>query len=240
MSWRWEVVDEIGSTSDALIERAIAGETDRTALLARRQSKGRGRRGRRWEGPVGNLALSVLLRPRWRSGEVGQAVFVAGLAMGEALQGSVTDGRRLMLKWPNDVLLDGDKLGGILVESALDETGLLDWLVIGFGANLARAPELADRRAACLAECAEPLPAAEAVGRAVVERLDHWFARLERDGFGAVRAAWMERAHAAGTPVVVSGCHGRFAGLSEAGHLLLDVGDGVEVFSAGDVVLADA
>lgn len=236
--WRLEVVDEIGSTSDVLIERAIEGGGEQ-ALMALRQLRGRGRHGRRWDAPPGNLALSVLLRPDLVSDEAGRTVLVAGLAMREALQAYVTDGRRLMLKWPNDVLLDGAKLGGILVESALNGQNRVEWLVIGFGANLAKAPVI-DRRTACLADCADPLPSAEMVARALLGRLDEWFAIERRSGFEAVRSAWMRVGHRPGTPVVASGREGRFAGLSGTGHLLLDVNGVIETVSAGEVALLDA
>ena len=237
MTGTWlEVVDEIGSTSDALIERAMAGGGVQ-ALLARRQLRGRGRRGRRWEAPAGNLAMSVLIRPDMATDEIGQVVFLSGLAMLEGLQAHVTDGRRLMLKWPNDVLLEGEKLAGVLVDTALSPMQRVEWMVIGFGANLATAPSL-DRPSACLAMCADPLPEPESVAHDILARLDEWFATTRRDGFAAARSAWMGAAHRAGTPVLVEGREGRFAGLSEHGHLLMEVGGLVEIVSTGDVVLA--
>ncbi len=237
--WPLEIVDEIGSTSDALIERAGSGESGPAALLARHQTRGRGRRGRTWEGPSGNLAMSVLLRPRCAPDEIGRMVLLAGLAMRDALQRHAGNETRLELKWPNDVLLMGDKLGGVLVESALDGAGWIDWLVIGFGANLAHAPLLAGRRTASLARVCRA-PEAETVGWDVLTGLDRWMGVLARDGFDAIREAWQHHAQPVGTDLVVDGRAGRYAGLTVAGHLLLDVGARVEVVSAGDVTLAGA
>jgi BirA family biotin operon repressor/biotin-[acetyl-CoA-carboxylase] ligase len=232
--WRFEVVDEIGSTNDALIERAVAGETHGIALLAHRQTKGRGRRGRTWIGPSGNLALSVLLRPSLPSAAIGQVVFVAGLALREALQSFVMDGRSLSLKWPNDVLLDGAKLAGVLVESEPGPTDVA-WIVIGFGANLAHAPALEDRRTASLGPTP---PDAEAVALRVLSRLDEWLSVLAASGFEPVRSAWLDAAHPVGTSLSAGGLTGVFAGLSEDGALRLRSANGVVTVTNGEVLLA--
>ena len=237
--WRFEVVDEIGSTSDALIKRAGAGEAGRVALLARRQTRARGSRGRGWvEPPAGNLAMSVLLRPDWGSDEVEDCVFAAGLALRGALQGWLASDDELALKWPNDVLFDGRKLGGVLVETGRGAAGRTEWLVIGFGANLLSAPVVPGRQTACLAERAERMPDAEEVGIALLGELDRWWSRLATDGFEAVRQAWLAVAHPAGTLLTVGGEEGRFAGLSERGELLLWSGETIKAIRTGDVLLA--
>ncbi len=216
--WHLEVADELPSTSDELIRRADAGAPEGLAVLARRQTRARGSRGRLWaEPPEGNLALSVLLRPDCGAAEGGQAVFRAALALIEALDahaGAAT----LMLKWPNDVLLGGRKLAGILVESAAAGDRLA-WMVIGFGANLRARPVLPNAmETACLAEGGVPPAPPEQVARLLLLRLDHWWAQ----DFAAVRTAWLERAHPIGTTLIVDGRAGSFAGISDAGALLLD------------------
>jgi BirA family biotin operon repressor/biotin-[acetyl-CoA-carboxylase] ligase len=237
--WRFEVADEIGSTSDALIERAGSGEAGRLALLARRQTRARGSRGRSWsEPPSGNLAMSVLLRPEWMPQDVGRCVFAAGLAFRAALQAWVTNGASLALKWPNDVLLEGRKLGGVLLETACGADGRTEWMVIGFGANLLTAPVVPGRRTACLAECAGLLPDAEALGAGLLAQLDGWFGKLMDEGFETVRSAWLEVAHPAGTLLTVGGVEGRFAGVSAMGELLFRSGETVTRVRTGDVMLA--
>lgn len=216
--WRLEIHDELPSTSDAVIRRAEAGDLEGVAVLARRQTRGRGSRGRSWtEPPAGNLAVSVLLRPAGGVAESGRAVFRAALALIDALDphaGAAT----LTLKWPNDVLLRGRKLAGILVESAA-AGDRLDWMVIGFGANLRARPVLAGgAEPACLAEGgAAPVPP-ERVAHDLLGRLDHWWTQ----DFAAVRTAWLGRAHPLGTTLVVDGRAGRFAGISDAGALLFE------------------
>ena len=234
-AWRLEIVDEIGSTSDSLIERAAMGEAPRLGLLARRQTQGRGRRGTIWEAPRGNLSMSILLRPDWAADEVGRVTLLAGLAMRDALQ-TYSDRGSLVLKWPNDILLnDGGKLAGILVESAVTAAGRVEWLVIGFGANLAQAPSLTDRRTACLVISGPP-PDPESIARLILARFDDWLGLMDRDGFAAIRTAWMEHAHPIGTALTADGYPGRFAGLSSDGHLLLDAAGGLQVVRTADVV----
>ena len=232
--WRLEIVDELGSTSDAVIARAEAGEASGLALLARRQTAGRGSRGRDWIEPArGNLAVSVLLRPERSSVTPGGIVFLAAVALADALARYVPAPWALELKWPNDVLLvDANgargKLAGILVETGSPTDTAPGWIVIGFGANLRHAPAIADARA--LPACGAAAPAPEAVARDLCERLGAWWQIAERDGFAAIRAAWLARAHPVGTPLrSVAGDHvhaGRFAGIEADGVLVLAADDG--------------
>jgi BirA family biotin operon repressor/biotin-[acetyl-CoA-carboxylase] ligase len=213
------VYDSLPSTSDELIARARMGAPE-AAVLALRQTAGRGTRGRQWHDGAGNLMLSVLLRPDTPVKHAGYWSLLAGLATIEALSAFSADPARLQLKWPNDVLQDGIKLAGVLTESSA-ASGRLEWLVIGIGANLAQAPVLDDRRTAVLAEPIAPAIAAAAI----VERLGLWRGRLADDGFEPARQAWLARAHPVGTALSVtlpSGRrNGRFVGISPAGGLLL-------------------
>ena len=232
VDWRLEVHATLPSTSDEVKLRAEAGAEAGLAVLARRQTRGRGSRGRAWvEPPTGNLALSVLLRPARSQESREQAVFRAALALIEALD-RFAGSAALMLKWPNDVLLDGRKLAGILVESAASGDRLA-WLVIGFGANLAERPVLADpeTRTACLAEGGAVVVSPETVADQLLGRLDHWMAT----DFTEVRRAWLGRAHPLGSMLVVDGEPGRFAGLSASGALLFEGAAGLRAVTTGAV-----
>ena len=176
--WRLRSFETLASTSDLLIQLANAGEPAGLALLAHRQTAGRGSRGRAWTSPAGNLALSVLLRPTGPASHAGQWALLAAVALGDALRLHAPDAA-LSLKWPNDVLLDGRKLGGILIDGAAAPNGGLLWLVIGFGANLGAAPEVADRVAAGLGSAATPAQ----VAATLLDRLDHWRRVVLLDGF---------------------------------------------------------
>ena len=242
-AYQLEQVASLPSTSDACIERARAGAPDGLAILAESQTAARGSRGRDWACPPGNLYLSVLLRPRNRAEEAGagQWALLAGVALIEALASFTAAKESLRLKWPNDVLSDGAKLAGILVDAAMGPGGGAEWLVIGIGANLAIAPVIAGRRTAALVAPPEQPPSPVSVARVFLARLEAWRAALSREGFSPVRDAWLERAHPLGTPVTIKDRlrtrTGVFAGLSAQGELLLSAAGTIHTVSTGDVLL---
>lgn len=237
-AWRLAVFESLPSTSEFCRARAAAGEPEGLAVLALRQTAGRGSRGRSWESPPGSLALSVLLRPDTPVTEAGQWALLAGVAMAEGFSRFVPDYAALTLKWPNDLLLGGRKLGGILVDSQAAGDKLA-WLVIGFGANLAAAPHLPDRPAvACLADTGSA-PPPEQAAHAILVRLGHWHGVRER--FAPVRGAWLRYGPPLGARTTLKlgtrQIEGRFAGLADDGSLLLQTAAGVEAYAAGEVLL---
>ncbi len=233
--WRLDIHETLGSTSDLCRERAEAGEPEGLAVLALRQTSGRGTHGRSWTSPPGNLYLSVLLRPGGGVAGAPQWGLLAAVALIEALAPLRPEPGRLRLKWPNDVLLDGAKLAGVLVEVSADAAGGVAWLVIGIGANLAVAPEVPDRPTARIGPDA---PAPEVFAAALLARLAAWRARLGADGFAPVRAAWLAFGPAHGTAVRLRQGErirdGAFAGLDADGSLLLRADGMVRAFSAGE------
>ncbi len=237
-AWRLEVHEERGSTSDDCVARAKAGEPAGLAVLAHWQTAGRGSRGRSWVAPVGNLNLSVLLRPELPAAQAGVFALLAGLAAAEAVQNFLPFGSQPLLKWPNDVLLDNAKLGGVLIDAAPNGQRL-DWLVIGIGLNLAAAPEIIGRATTTLSAhggCAT----AEAAASAVLRRLGHWLDILGTAGIAPVHEAWLAHAHPIGTELAITGAttaRGRFAGLSPASELLLADGNTITRINTGDVLL---
>lgn len=231
--WRMLVHDQLPSTADALRQEAEGGAPERLAILARRQTAGRGTRGRAWESPPGNLYLSVLLRPAIPVREVPQWGLLAAVALHAALSPLAAG---LSLKWPNDLLLGGAKCAGILSEAALRPDGALDWLAFGIGVNLAFAPEVPGRATSAL-----PPPAIlpEEAAVRLMASLDGWRAAMEREGFDTVRAAWLARGPAMGTPISVTApggpLRGSFEGLDRSGALLIRTAGGMETVTAGDV-----
>ncbi|WP_309228686.1 biotin--[acetyl-CoA-carboxylase] ligase [Roseomonas sp. KE2513] len=231
--WRMLVHDQLPSTADLLRQKAEGGAPERLAILARRQTAGRGTRGRTWESPPGNLYLSVLLRPTAPVREVPQWGLLAAVALHAAVSPFAAG---LSLKWPNDLLLGGAKCAGILSEAALRPDGRLDWLAFGIGVNLAFAPEVPGRRTATLP--APVLPPEEAAAR-LMGSLDHWREVMETRGFAAIREAWLERGPPIGTPISVTApagpLLGSFEGLDGTGALLISTAGGMETVTAGDV-----
>jgi BirA family biotin operon repressor/biotin-[acetyl-CoA-carboxylase] ligase len=186
-----EWTSEVESTSDRLKALARAGAPEWTAVLANRQTGGRGREGRAWVSPPGGLYLSVLLRPRFAA--VSLIPLAAGVAVAEAVAewGVTTE-----LKWPNDVLVSGRKLGGILAEATSGPSGV-EWVALGIGVNVALGARAlpADLRetVASLAEASDAVPTVAEVAAAVLARLRVCYDALRADPARIVEA-WRARA----------------------------------------------
>ena len=118
------------------------GALDGTVIWAKSQTAGRGRQGRQWQSPEGNLYCSIIVRPAVRAADAAQFSFVTALALGQALSGLLPDSVEMRYKWPNDLLLDARKVAGILLESSGGADGGLDWLVVGAGLNVEEFPRL--------------------------------------------------------------------------------------------------
>ena len=140
--WTLVALESVGSTNDEGIRLADAGAPEGTVVWAREQSGGRGRRGRNWASSVGNLYSSTVLRPACAAQRAAELGFVAALAVGDLVPAD----RTVRLKWPNDVLVDGGKVAGILLESAIGQGGLVDHVVAGIGVNVTFAPQLPEMR----------------------------------------------------------------------------------------------
>ncbi|HEX9646368.1 MAG TPA: biotin--[acetyl-CoA-carboxylase] ligase [Alphaproteobacteria bacterium] len=223
-------LESVDSTNSEARRRAEAGAPDGTVVWARSQSAGRGRRGRAWQSPPGNLYVSVLLRPDLDAADCARLTFLVAVALGDALAGLLPPLATIAHKWPNDVLVNGRKCAGILIESATSGGALVDWLVIGVGVNLAHHPGDAEFPATDLAfEGAgevTPEAALEAFARHLLRWLDVW----GQDGFAPVRAAWLARAWRIGEPIEVRldsrRLSGRFERLDDDGALIVAHGDG--------------
>ena len=200
--------------------------------MALEQLAGKGRQGRTWASARGNFFGTTLVRLQSGDPPPQTLSLVAGLALAEAIDVAVP-AQQLMLKWPNDVLLHGKKLAGILLERSADR------VAVGFGVNLARAPLLADRQAASLGAAITPEAFAPLLAASFARLLNLW---RSSQGLDFARA-WQERAHPPGTRLTVhlskdETVGGRFAGLDSDGAMRLTLDDGsVEVIRAGDVAL---
>lgn len=228
---------EIGSTNDRALDHARAG-LDRIWVTADRQTGGRGRSGRAWSSPSGNLYASLGLIDPCESKVAPQLGFVAGVALHAAVAASTGAGDRLRLKWPNDLLLEGAKLSGLLVEGGRDGQGRLT-VAIGIGVNCVAHPADTPYPATSLAAAGLPSDASDlftALRREFASRLTRWDRGA---GFSAIRAEWLDRAHGIGTPVRVRRPDGERSGvfrdIDAEGRLLLATGSELLVIEAGDV-----
>ncbi len=245
MLWRQVALEAVDSTNEEAKRRAEAGEAEGLAITARRQTAGRGRRGRQWESPDGNLFVSMLLRPSRPPMEAATLSFLSCLAMAEAVERVAPHlGPGLACKWPNDLLLNGAKLCGILLESRNKPGndgmgGGIDYLIIGIGVNLVYHPADTPYPATDLAAHGVAVTREEFLA-ALLERIGDWYDRWSLQGFGPVREAWLKRAQGLGQKIVVrlqaSELHGRFKALDDTGALVLETADGAtRIVTAGDV-----
>lgn len=224
-----EIHAALDSTNAEALRRAAAGARAPVWILAREQTAGRARRGRAWLMPQGNFAASLLMFPDGPPATAALRSFAAALALDTALTGAGVAAERLSLKWPNDVLLDGGKLAGILLETGATGDGRLA-LAIGIGVNLAGAPAPGDLEPGAVTPVALiPATGIALAPEALLERIApafaHWEARLVSEGFDALRAAWLARAARLGEPIVARlpgrAVAGRFETLDATGALVL-------------------
>jgi BirA family biotin operon repressor/biotin-[acetyl-CoA-carboxylase] ligase len=230
--WTLVALESVGSTNDEASRLADGGAPEGTVVWAREQSGGRGRRGRNWSSPVGNLYSSTIFRPACLAQRAAELGFVAALAVGDLVPAD----RSVRLKWPNDVLVDGGKVAGILLQSAIGQDGLVEHVVAGIGVNVTFAPQLPEMRYPGAALGGTVEAALEGLTRALAARVAQW----RRDGFETVRREWLAKAGPLGTEVDVrlgeGLVRGRFAGLDREGALLLDTADGPRKIVSGELL----
>jgi BirA family transcriptional regulator, biotin operon repressor / biotin---[acetyl-CoA-carboxylase] ligase len=227
--------ETVGSTNAEALSLARAGETGPLWITARRQSAGRGRRGRVWVSEAGNLYASLLLTnpsPRERAAELS---FVAAVAVYHAVAGlAPASAGRLAFKWPNDLLIDGKKFCGILIE------GEGPAVVIGIGINCGHHPSDASYPATDLSAAGVPIVVEklfEKLSGTMMRRLAHW---QRGEAFASIRAEWLAHAAGLGGPLRVQtpdgDRRGQFEAIDESGRLILRLPSGAcETITAGDV-----
>lgn len=207
-------------------------------LVADRQSAGRGRQGRSWIDAPGNFMGSTAVRLNERDPAPATLSFVAALAVYETVLPNLANPSSLMLKWPNDVLLDGAKFCGLLLECEAGHA------VVGIGVNLAASPPIADRKVKALSERG-PAPTRNAFAEALALQMTLEIQRWREFGTGPIINRWKAAAHKQGTPISVHDACGKrqsgtYDGLDEHGALRLRLPDGTtHMVHAGDVLLEE-
>ncbi|AMJ60049.1 biotin--[acetyl-CoA-carboxylase] ligase [Bosea sp. PAMC 26642] len=236
--YRLIIRDEVGSTMEEARRALDQSDAGKLWIVARSQNSGRGRHGRQWGSPPGNLYASLLLTAPCEPALAPQLGFVAGLALHDAAARMIgPSAPDLALKWPNDLLIGRAKTAGLLLEG--ESRGAVFSVVIGFGVNIASCPQDTPYPAAFLKEH-QPQASVEAMLAALS---DAWVARLDAwsqpGGFGSTRAAWLERAAFLGETITIrlgeGPVSGRFDGLDPSGRLELDTSEGRRLIDAGDL-----
>jgi len=231
--------ESLDSTNEEARRLAGSGAPTPIWIRADRQTAGRGRRGRNWESPAGNLAATLLLRPDRPASECAQLSFVAAIAAAETVT-RFLPAADIRVKWPNDVLADGRKIAGILLESVSGSGTVPLWLAIGIGLNLAHHPEGTEFPATSMAALgAEPPSASDALLH-LAARFAKWYDLWRVQGFSPIRDAWLARAAKLGERVVARLTNGEtsgvFEGIDETGALILREAQGrTRLIASGEV-----
>lgn len=236
--FRLVAYETIGSTNDEAKRLAHAGEPDGLVICAGQQTAGRGRRGRAWVSPPGNLYCSMLLRPRCHAAKAAQLGFVAALGLSDAIA-ELAPAIAVRCKWPNDLLVDDKKIAGILLETEMVSGDAPDFVVLGVGANLASSPRDTPYPATSLAEEGAPDIRPRLMVVSFIRHFARWLALWQDEGFLPIRTAWLSRAAGLGEAIQVrlerATLDGRFLDLDADGALLLGTPNGERRVAAGEV-----
>jgi BirA family biotin operon repressor/biotin-[acetyl-CoA-carboxylase] ligase len=236
--------EEIGSTNDEAFRLGLAGAPEGTALIANSQNAGKGRMQRVWHSSAGsNIYTSIILRPQIEPTRAPQISILAGVALAEALESYCPD--KIKLKWPNDILIDGKKVCGILSQ-AKTTVSEVDFIVLGIGINVNISYNQFPKEI-CLLATSLAMETGREISRqeliiSLYENLTKWYNQLMKDGFGRIKEKWLSLSPMIGQTVQVmfqeEAVSGKAIGLDEDGSLiLLAAGNKEFKVSAGDATI---
>lgn len=242
VNWQINTFAELPSTQDYL-RNLIDGNPEPEGLViqALSQTAGHGRQGRHWHSPMGNLYMSLLLRPECAPAQAGQMAFVVAVAVSAAMDIFMDPAHKKTLKWPNDILIDGKKCAGILIESSLGPDRRVEALIVGVGVNILAPPDGATALAHLGGGRQTPI---NVVRDQILAALSVEYERWRRDGFSPVRDRWLAQAHGINQPLTArlpgGDQSGVFRGIDENGALLLETPDGqVKSFASAELLYAE-
>lgn len=231
---------DLDSTNSEALRQGQGGTPPGLWITALSQSMGRGRRGRDWVSDEGNLFASLLLRPKCNPKEASNLSFVAALGVWNTLHEILPEGSDLKCKWPNDILINGKKIGGILLESSISRNNNLDFLILGIGINLLHFPDVSGYQTTSLKHEIGIEVKLNSIQMALFNNIDKWINVWQDFGFGPIRSAWLEKAYNINQHIKVNlgeeTFEGTFKGLSSDGGLIVETDDGLErVIFSGEV-----
>jgi BirA family transcriptional regulator, biotin operon repressor / biotin---[acetyl-CoA-carboxylase] ligase len=229
-------LDAVGSTNDHAKMLARAGAIEGTVVTAERQTHGRGRQGNSWLSEPGNLFMTVILRPQVTAAQSGQLSFLTAVALADAVRAFVPQSVDIALKWPNDMLLNGKKAAGILLETEAQAGKPVDWVILGLGVNIAHGPENAVHLKALGADDVTVAGLLDAVHKNIMALYAVW----QESGFEPIRQAWLGYAAFIGQEINVrlptETFRATFLGIDAAGALQVTMPDGsTKLIASGEV-----
>lgn len=229
--------DSLDSTNEEARRLAKTGGAHGAVIWAKEQTAGRGRGSREWVSEPGNLYASFLLAPECPPEQAPQLSFVAAVAAYDALQPIIPQEHTLALKWPNDILVDGRKLGGILLESCRENGNF--WVIVGAGINIDSFPQDTSYPATSLKSKGVEIVSAKIVLSRFIHHFALRYSEWKKRGFAPIRRAWLESAWGIDTPVRVSLPNeeviGQFKGINTDGAIIVQQERSKRTIVAGDV-----
>jgi len=237
INWDIKVLSAVASTQDIAHDAVRDGADEGYVVQAMKQTGARGRNGRVWEAPLGNIYMSLVLRPTCGLEHVGELAFVIAVGLSNALDDYIDQSKhKKTLKWPNDILVDGLKMSGILLETDMSNDNELEAVVVGIGLNIFQAPEFA---VALSSVVKEPVYVTK-VRDIVLEEISKAYRLWQEEGITPIRMKWLRNAHGLGEKMTAhlpnDKYEGVFEGLSEDGALILKEESGERrIINAGDV-----
>lgn len=237
IDWFIETHDSVRSTQELLKDMARMDEPEGRVIHAFEQTKGHGRHGRPWISEKGNLYMSLLLRPDCKARKITQFSLLTALAVADTIRNYVDNPDLVMLKWPNDVFLDGQKCAGILLETELGENGAVKWLVIGTGINIHKPPL---DMGIGIQSYTERIVDIINVRNTFLKNMAAAYTLWNNEPFDTIRKRWLSLAHKRGTPMEIKiGVQierGIFHDLDAEGNLMLQDNElRIKTVSAGEV-----
>ncbi len=233
----------VGSTNDEAKRLATAGAAHGLVVTAEEQTGGRGRAGRSWISPFGNLYASIVLRFSGSPARASEIGLVAALAVAKALAAWLSPEAKVSLKWPNDVLIGGEKVAGVLLESSSTGTSI-DWIVVGVGLNIAHHPHGSAWPATSLARSGRTKADREPTLAAFLDRFEVLYDRWQQSGFPSIRPDWLALAFGYGALIEIGQGSkrraGRFIEIDDAGGLVLETADGRQIIAHGEFIAGGA
>lgn len=233
------IFDSIDSTNEEAKRIANTGNSGNYVIWAKSQTKGRGRSGNSWYSPKGNIYLSILLRPDFEVSKLSQLPFLVAVALGKTIKKFIPADKGLTYKWPNDILIEGKKAAGILIESSLTNNNV-NWLVIGVGINLCDEPDLKNYLSTSLIKEGAKIPTIDMFVHELMQSFQFYLLQWTKEGFEDIRKEWLKNSIPKGAVITAkytgNRVSGTFEGIDDKGNLQMQLSNNQTIMiSSGEV-----